>query len=142
MRLRRAASKRAACANCCVNVRAMKVRRRSLPEWVVPADSAYGPWLKRLRQTADRHQAKTSRDPNEVALVVAKALEAKRPRFRYQVGFFAKLDYFPARQDADAAHLQVHHALSRPAAGKVITGRSAHLRASKTSFASLMRQAR
>jgi hypothetical protein len=100
------------------------------------------PWLKRLRQTADRHQAKTSRDPNEVALVVAKALEAKRPRFRYQVGFFAKLDYFPARQDADAAHLQVHHALSRPAAGKVITGRSAHLRASKTSFASLMRQAR
>ena len=94
MRLRRAASKRAACANCCVNVRAMKVRRRSPPEWVVPADSAYVPWLKRLRQTADRHQAKTSRDPNEVALVVAKALEAKRPRFRYQVGFFAKLDYF------------------------------------------------
>ena len=100
------------------------------------------PVAQALRQTADRHQAKTSRDPNEVALVVAKALEAKRPRFRYQVGFFAKLDYFPARQDADAAHLQVHHALSRPAAGKVITGRSAHLRASKTSFASLMRQAR
>ena len=29
MRLSRAASKRAACANCCVSVRAMKVRRRS-----------------------------------------------------------------------------------------------------------------
>jgi NAD(P)-dependent dehydrogenase (short-subunit alcohol dehydrogenase family) len=63
-------------------------------KWVVPADSAYLPWLKRLRQAADRHQATTSRDPNEVALVVEKALEAKRPRFRYQVGFFAKLDYF------------------------------------------------
>src|SRR4249919_937297 len=63
-------------------------------KWVVPADSAYLPWLKRLRQAADRHQAQTSRDPQEVALVVAKALEAKRPRFRYQVGPFAKLDYF------------------------------------------------
>jgi len=63
-------------------------------KWVTPANSAYLPWLKRLRQAADRHQAQTSRDPQEVALVVAKALEARRPRFRYQVGFFAKLDYF------------------------------------------------
>jgi NAD(P)-dependent dehydrogenase (short-subunit alcohol dehydrogenase family) len=63
-------------------------------KWVMPADSAYLPWLKRLRQAADRHQAKTSRDPKEVAAVIAKALEARKPRFRYQVGFFAKLDYF------------------------------------------------
>ena len=63
-------------------------------KWVVPADSAYLSWLKLLRHAADRHQAKTSRDPKEVALVVAKALEARRPRFRYQVGPFAKLDYF------------------------------------------------
>ena len=63
-------------------------------KWVVPAESAYLPWLKRLRQAADRHQAKTSRDPKEVALVVTKALEARRPRFRYQVGPFAKLNYF------------------------------------------------
>jgi NAD(P)-dependent dehydrogenase (short-subunit alcohol dehydrogenase family) len=63
-------------------------------KWVVPSSSAYLPWLKLLRHAADRHQAKTSRDPKEVALVVAKALEARRPRFRYQVGPFAKLDYF------------------------------------------------
>ena len=63
-------------------------------KWVMPADSAYLPWLKRLRQAADRHQAQTSRDPKEVAAVIAKALEARKPRFRYQVGFFAKLDYF------------------------------------------------
>jgi NAD(P)-dependent dehydrogenase (short-subunit alcohol dehydrogenase family) len=63
-------------------------------KWVVPANSAYLSWLKLLRHAADRHQAKTSRDPKEVALVVAKALEARRPRFRYQVGPFAKLDYF------------------------------------------------
>jgi hypothetical protein len=67
-------------------------------KWIVPANSAYLSWLKLLRQAADRHQAKTSRDPQEVALVVAKALEAKRPRFRYQVGFFAKLDYFLRRK--------------------------------------------
>ena len=63
-------------------------------KWVTPAHSAYLSWLKLLRHAADRHQAKTSRDPKEVALVVGKALEASRPRFRYQVGFFAKLDYF------------------------------------------------
>jgi NAD(P)-dependent dehydrogenase (short-subunit alcohol dehydrogenase family) len=63
-------------------------------KWVVPENSAYLPWLKRLRQAADRHQAQTSRDPKEVAAVIAKALEARRPRFRYQVGPFAKLDYF------------------------------------------------
>ena len=58
------------------------------------ADSAYLAWLKRLRQAADRHQVRTSGDPKEVAAVIANALEARRPRFRYQVGPFAKLDYF------------------------------------------------
>jgi NAD(P)-dependent dehydrogenase (short-subunit alcohol dehydrogenase family) len=62
-------------------------------KWVTPAGSAYLSWLKLLRQAADR-LARTSRDPREVALVVAKALEARRPRFRYQVGFLARLDYF------------------------------------------------
>jgi NAD(P)-dependent dehydrogenase (short-subunit alcohol dehydrogenase family) len=63
-------------------------------KWVVPENSAYLAWLKRLRQAADQHQVRTSRDPKEVAMVIADALEARRPRFRYQVGPFAKLDYF------------------------------------------------
>jgi hypothetical protein len=93
-----------------------------------------------LRQAADRHQAKTSGDPKEVAAVVAKALEARRPRFRYQVGFFAKLDYFlrgkmPTRL--------VRRGTTRYLAFRWRDNRSfGHLRASKTSFASLMRQAR
>ena len=66
----------------------------SSTKWVVPANSAYLSWLKLLRQAADRHQARTSGDPKGVAAVIAKALETRRPRFRYQVGFFAKLDYF------------------------------------------------
>lgn len=63
-------------------------------KWIMPPDSAYLGWLKRLRQGVDRHKAQTSRDPQEVAVVIAKALEARRPRFRYRVGPFAKLDYF------------------------------------------------
>jgi hypothetical protein len=35
-----------------------------------------------------------ARDPNEVALVIADALEARRPRFRYPVGPFARLNHF------------------------------------------------
>lgn len=63
-------------------------------KWIMPQDSAYLGWLKRLRQGVDRHQSQTSREPKEVAATIVKALEARRPRFRYQVGPFAKLDYF------------------------------------------------
>ena len=63
-------------------------------KWIMPQDSAYLGWLKRLRQGVDRHQSQTSRDPKEVAVTIVKALEARRPRFRYRVGPFAKLDYF------------------------------------------------
>ena len=62
--------------------------------WVKPSHSAYLPWLRQLQHAVDRHQANTSRDPKEVAATIVKALEARRPRFRYQVGPFAKLDYF------------------------------------------------
>src|SRR4029079_5858261 len=34
--------------------------------WVKPSRSAYLPWLRQLQHAADRHQAKTSRDPKEV----------------------------------------------------------------------------
>ncbi len=62
--------------------------------WLMPADSAYFAWLQQLYRGIDRHKAKTSRDPREVAVVIADALQAPRPRFRYQVGFLAHLDYF------------------------------------------------
>jgi NAD(P)-dependent dehydrogenase (short-subunit alcohol dehydrogenase family) len=66
---------------------------RSTPR-VLPADGAYTPWLRRVFRGADQHEAKHARDPREVANVIARALEARRPRFRYPVGFFARLDYF------------------------------------------------
>jgi NAD(P)-dependent dehydrogenase (short-subunit alcohol dehydrogenase family) len=66
---------------------------RSTPR-LTPEGSAYLPWLKQVFLGADLHEAKTARDPIEVATTIADALEASHPRFRYPVGFFARLDHF------------------------------------------------
>jgi NAD(P)-dependent dehydrogenase (short-subunit alcohol dehydrogenase family) len=61
---------------------------------LTPEGSAYLPWLKQVFLGADLHEAKTARDPIEVATTIAGALAASHPRFRYPVGFFARLDHF------------------------------------------------
>lgn len=61
---------------------------------IQPPGSAYLHWLRRVFHGADQHEAKAARDPKEVALVIADALQAPHPRFRYPVGFFARLDHF------------------------------------------------
>jgi NAD(P)-dependent dehydrogenase (short-subunit alcohol dehydrogenase family) len=66
---------------------------RSTPR-LAPEESAYLHWLRQVFHGADLHEAKTARDPIEVAITIANALEAPRPRFRYPVGFFARLDHF------------------------------------------------
>jgi NAD(P)-dependent dehydrogenase (short-subunit alcohol dehydrogenase family) len=63
-------------------------------ERVLPSGGAYTPWLRKVFDGADQHEANNARDPKEVADVIAGALEAPRPRFRYPVGFFARLDHF------------------------------------------------
>lgn len=60
---------------------------------VLPSGGAYTSWLRKVFHGADRHEANNARDPKEVANVIAGALEAPRPRFRYPVGFFARLDH-------------------------------------------------
>jgi hypothetical protein len=50
--------------------------------------------VQQIFRAADAHAARMSRDPKEVALVIAGALEARRPRFRYPVGPFAHLNHF------------------------------------------------
>lgn len=62
-------------------------------ERVLPKGGAYTPWLRRVLRGADQHAATKSRDPREVAGVIAQALEARRPRVRYPVGIFARLDH-------------------------------------------------
>jgi len=66
---------------------------RSTPR-ILPPESPYLLWLRQVSRGADRHEARAARDPKEVAIVIADALEAPRPRFRYPVGFFARLDHF------------------------------------------------
>lgn len=66
---------------------------RSTP-YLAPEGSAYLSWLRRVFRGVDRHAATTARDPMEVAITIADALATSRPRFRYPVGFFARLDHF------------------------------------------------
>lgn len=66
---------------------------RSTP-WIVPSGSPYRERVQRVSRAADEHAARSARDPKEVALVIARALEAKRPRFRYPVGPFARINHF------------------------------------------------
>jgi len=66
---------------------------RSSPR-VQPQGSAYRAWVQRVFSAADAHAASVARDPKEVAAVIARALEAKHPHFRYPVGPFARLNHF------------------------------------------------
>lgn len=66
----------------------------SSSERVLPKGGAYTPWLRAVLRGADAHEQKHSRDPIEVAQTIATALEASHPKFRYPVGFFARLDFF------------------------------------------------
>jgi NAD(P)-dependent dehydrogenase (short-subunit alcohol dehydrogenase family) len=65
---------------------------RSSPR-IQPAGSPYLPWLQQLFRGADLHEARSAGDPKDVAKVIAQALEAPKPRFRYPVGFFGRLDH-------------------------------------------------
>lgn len=60
---------------------------------IVPAGSPYRVWAEHLFKAAEEHTEQTARDPVEVARVIGKALEAKRPRFRYPVGPLAKITH-------------------------------------------------
>ena len=59
-----------------------------------PRDSAYFAWGQRVLTNADRHYERIAGDPKDVAAVISMALEAPRPRFRYPVGPFARLNHF------------------------------------------------
>lgn len=58
---------------------------------ILPDHTAYRPYLEKLEHAIDQHVARDARDPQEVAVVIAGALEARRPRFRYPVSPQAKM---------------------------------------------------
>jgi NAD(P)-dependent dehydrogenase (short-subunit alcohol dehydrogenase family) len=61
---------------------------------IQPPGSPYQAWVQQVFRAGDAHAASVARDPDEVAIVIANALEAPRPRFRYPVGPFARLNHF------------------------------------------------
>jgi NAD(P)-dependent dehydrogenase (short-subunit alcohol dehydrogenase family) len=61
---------------------------------IQPLGSPYHAWVQHVLREGDAHAARMARNPTEVALVIAHALEARRPRFRYPVGPFARLNHF------------------------------------------------
>jgi NAD(P)-dependent dehydrogenase (short-subunit alcohol dehydrogenase family) len=65
----------------------------STPRIALP-DSPYSKWIQHVfRAGIELRAIRHARYPNEVALVIARALESRRPRFRYPVGPFARLSY-------------------------------------------------
>lgn len=61
---------------------------------ILPPGSAYEPYLRRLEQVIDQHVQKDARDPHEVAVAIATALESTKPRFRYPVSPQARIGHF------------------------------------------------
>lgn len=66
---------------------------RSTPR-IQPEGSPYRAFVQRVFRAGDAHAARSARNPEEVALVIAEALQAKHPRFRYPVGPFARINHF------------------------------------------------
>jgi NAD(P)-dependent dehydrogenase (short-subunit alcohol dehydrogenase family) len=61
---------------------------------IQPPTSPYRAWVQQVFRAGDAHAASVARDPEEVALAIARALESRRPRFRYPVGPFSHLNHF------------------------------------------------
>lgn len=61
---------------------------------IQPPGSPYRAWVQQVFRAGDAHAAKMARDPGEVAIAIARALDARRPRFRYPVGPFARINHF------------------------------------------------
>lgn len=53
---------------------------------ILPEKSAYATMMRHLEKVIDEKVLASARDPREVAKVIADAIDASRPRFRYPVG--------------------------------------------------------
>jgi NAD(P)-dependent dehydrogenase (short-subunit alcohol dehydrogenase family) len=61
---------------------------------ISPRDSAYRPWVQHVFRMGDAHVAQWGRDSGEVAVKIAKILDARRPSFRNPVGPVARINHF------------------------------------------------
>ena len=58
---------------------------------ILPEGTAYRPYLEQLERAVDERVRRDARDPQEVAVAIAGALAARRPRFRYPVSPQARI---------------------------------------------------
>ncbi|HVM95410.1 MAG TPA: SDR family NAD(P)-dependent oxidoreductase [Candidatus Acidoferrales bacterium] len=61
---------------------------------IKPEASPYLPFMLPLEKAIDEKVVRNARDPQEVGVQIAKALEAAKPRFRYPVGPDARIGHF------------------------------------------------
>lgn len=61
---------------------------------VCPQDSAYRSWVQYMFRAGDAHASSEGRDPQEVAVRIAKVVNAKHPSFRNPVGRIARVNHF------------------------------------------------
>jgi NAD(P)-dependent dehydrogenase (short-subunit alcohol dehydrogenase family) len=59
-----------------------------------PPDSPSHAWVQQVFRAGIDRAASVAGDPKEVALVIARAIESRRPRFRYPVGLSARVSHF------------------------------------------------
>jgi NAD(P)-dependent dehydrogenase (short-subunit alcohol dehydrogenase family) len=65
---------------------AYKTKIISDVEFLRPEGTAYGPFIDQVKKAGKGHLEAVARDPQEVATVIARALNARKPKFRYPVG--------------------------------------------------------
>lgn len=61
---------------------------------ILPEGSPYTDWLRQLEKAIDAKVVASARDPHEVAVAIAGALEVARPRMRYPVSPQARIGLF------------------------------------------------
>src|SRR5262245_24252716 len=59
----------------------------------MPATSPYRAWMQHVSEAGGRFVDNVAGEPHDVAKVIATALEARRPSFRYSVGPLARLNH-------------------------------------------------
>jgi NAD(P)-dependent dehydrogenase (short-subunit alcohol dehydrogenase family) len=67
---------------------------RENAQCILPRSAAYAPLLSQLEQVVAKLLAEYTRSPEEVAMVIADALDSRRPSFRYVVGRDAQITHF------------------------------------------------
>ena len=88
---------------------------------IQPSGSPYHTWVQHVFRAGDAHAASVARDPTEVALVIAKALEARQPAVSLPGRSFCTAESFHEGQGAKSPATTGDEILFTPASRAVLT---------------------